>query len=746
MLKKANKYIALSAVYMLTFSACSTDDALSIPDHQGKTPIELTAGFTGESPATHRAMTRSTVTSNATNAKPFAAGTSVYLVLKSEKNNAGAVYTRTIGYLQGNETSTSNAIHFASDYGRFWEDSYSRNSQLSAYAACVPGYYLEESVNETLEGTPNGKEDATTWTIAGSNQYDNVWDASNGVTTLAWPLREADVTNQDVNDFVNSQDLCFSNNVAKLNDEEDHRVVFTEAHKKFGSGNLIFYHALTRITFKIIKGEGFTDKDNFAFTEKDENIVLKEFNTSGTFDFIDGEFQGTAGTETIKKLAVTEDNRSTKGGYAYVLDGLMLPGTDLNDANTDLIYFTIDHNLYHMSKSMLMKALNDKTLNDHTTPALDNGKMRPGVHYVFTMSVGKKKMDNFMATVVEWDKVEADEMTPTNARITMTLRQDGTPKTGEAEFDLFRSSNVSETINDKYESYAWETGYTPADNKAQLKENVTNSGIYTAEEAQDPHTAWYWPDNKTFFHFRTVMPKTDDTWKVTEDKEGGDYITLAAGETYSDVCWGAPFVSTPDKLTYDYDANGFDGENDPTTHQLSMAIGPTTSAVNMIMFHMMSDVTINITTTDGTDKVNLTNAKMELSNVYSTGKVLMGNGLVVPTSTAETINHEETSSTNQISWHYGFIPQSLEDVVLTITTADNNQYVVNMKDVLATTVEDNIIANPYTKSNGKYVINRWLPNYKYTYKFKLTKAGITKISASLANWEEVEVDETVQIK
>ena len=328
----------------------------------------------------------------------------------------------------------------------------------------------------------------------------------------------------------------------------------------------------------------------------------------------------------------------------------------------------------------------------------------------------------------------------------MTLKKDGTKQTGTANFDLFRSSNVSETINDKYESYAWGTGYTPADNKAQLKENVTNSGIYTAEEAQDPHTAWYWPDNKTFYHFRTVMPKTDDTWKVTEDKEGGDYITLAAGETYSDVCWGAPFVSTPDKLTYDYDANGFDGKDAPTTHQLSMAIGPTTSSINMIMFHMMSDVTINITTTDGTDKVNLTNAKMELSNVYSTGKVLMGNGLVVPTSTAETINHEETSSTNQISWHYGFIPQSLGDVVLTITTADNNQYVVNMKDVLATTVEDNIIANPYTKSNGKYVINRWLPNYKYTYKFKLTKAGITKISASLANWEEVEVDETVQIK
>jgi hypothetical protein len=167
----------------------------------------------------------------------------------------------------------------------------------------------------------------------------------------------------------------------------------------------------------------------------------------------------------------------------------------------------------------------------------------------------------------------------------------------------------------------------------------------------------------------------------------------------------------------------------------------------MIMFRMMSDVTINLTTTDGDDHVDLTNLKIELSNVYSTGKVLMGNGLVLPTGTAGSINNEVTGTTNKITWHYGFIPQSLEKVVLTITTIDNNQYVVSMKDVLATTVGDNVIANPYTKNcNGKYAINRWLPNYMYTYTFKLTKTGITIISASLADWQSVEVDETVQIK
>jgi hypothetical protein len=69
-----------------------------------------------------------------------------------------------------------------------------------------------------------------------------------------------------------------------------------------------------------------------------------------------------------------------------------------------------------------------------------------------------------------------------------------------------------------------------------------------------------------------------------------------------------------------------------------------------------------------------------------------------------------------------------------------------MEKVLAT-VGDNIITNPYTKSGDKYVIDRWLPNYQYTYTFKLSKSGITQISASLADWENVEAgDDNVQIQ
>ena len=740
MLKKANKYIALSAVCMLTISACSTDEGLSAFDDQDKTPIELSAGVVGESPATQRAATRAMVTSGS--GSPFAKTTSVYMVLKSENRDntsAPAFFTRTIGYLEG---SSSNAIKYANGFNRYWEDSYSRNSQVSAYAACVPGYYLEASVSGTVDGN-NG---ADIWSDGSSEFYKNEWAASYGTTTLAWPLSGVSVSDQS-GDFVNSQDLCFSNNVSDLG-SEDKRLKFVD--KKFTQGNLVFNHALTRITFKIKRGDGFTDKDDFAFTESDKNIVLTGFNTSGTFDFKEGEFQGAMGTETINKLAVSEDNRTANGEFAYVLDGIMLPGTNLNDETAGSISFTIDDNLYQLSKKKLLTALDGKVTNVSNTSALDdNNQMRPGVHYVFTMTVGKKKVSSFTASVVEWESVTTEVTKPTNARITMSLLDNGIKKTGDAKFDLYRSTNTSSTIKDDYESYDWTTGYTLTNCKAALVEGTKDSGIYQAKDATGS-TDWYWPDNKTFYHFRAVMP---NDWVVTKDNDG-DYISLAAGfkGSYTDVCWGAPFAATISNLIYDPEdatKNGFDGKNVSTTHQLFKAIGPTEQTINMIMFHMMSEVTINLTTTDGTDKVDLANAKMQLSNIYSEGKVLMGNGLVVPTGAADVITNETaTAGKYQTPWTYGFIPQSLENVVLTITTADNNLYIVDMKDVLATTVDDNIIANPYSKnSNGKYVIDRWLPNYKYTYTFKLSKAGITQISASLANWEEVVAgDDNVQIK
>ena len=131
------KIIHKIAVSLLMLAACDSNDSLSV-DNQGKTPIELTVGIVGENPTGDRAQTRTVVTTDnpyGQSASAFGANTSLYMVIKGDKDGSASKYTRSIGTV----TSGSQAVSFADGYERYWEDSYSRDSKLSVYSACVPG-------------------------------------------------------------------------------------------------------------------------------------------------------------------------------------------------------------------------------------------------------------------------------------------------------------------------------------------------------------------------------------------------------------------------------------------------------------------------------------------------------------------------------------------------------------------------------------------------------------------------------
>ncbi len=733
MLKKTDKYITISAVCMLTLSACSSDDALSVADKDGggKTPIELTVGITGQSPSATRATTRTVVTTdkkdknNAYMAQAFGANTNLYMVMESKKDASNIKYTRTIGTAAAVETPTagsSSDVSFTGNNIRYWEDSYSRDSKLSIYSICVPGG-SSDGINTAL----------STWATVDTDN--SQWDTKekNGSTTIAWPLNGVSVASQDATNFIASQDLCFSNNVSELAGGNG-PLKFNDTEKKFTSGRMVFYHALTKVTFKIVHGAGFTGGDtDFKFTNSNENIVLEEFNTSGTFDITQGEFltSPTIGTDDVNILALG----ASETDIDYVYNGIILPGTDLSSPSGK-VHFTIDGNQYNIKKTDLKTALADKTTDKTGVPALDaNNKMLPGVHYIFTLIVGKTKIEKLTAAVVDWETVEAS-YEPTNARITLNLLDNGTKQTNtHTAFNLYRLADNASSITDTHAEYDWLTPYetTPA--------TLTWNGT-TGNASGHWSTNWFWDDNKNYYHFRTVSPNTVTLNAKTNDT-AGDYITLTADQSYTDVCWGAPFCRTTDKLYYDPTTNGFALKKESADHQISKAIGPTTGTISMQMFHMMSDVTIVLTTptkensTDLADNaVTLSGATVSLTNIYPTGTVLMGTGLVTPTGELNTVNGTVDNTNHK--WTYGFVPQALDtsgsEVVLTIT-ANNNKYIVNMKDMVATTVSKNVIADPYTGNGNK--ITRWYPNYKYTYTFKLTKTGIKDITATLTNWENV---------
>jgi len=184
----------------------------------------------------------------------------------------------------------------------------------------------------------------------------------------------------------------------------------------------------------------------------------------------------------------------------------------------------------------------------------------------------------------------------------------------------------------------------------------------------------------------------------------------------------------------------------------------------MLIFHVLSQIKVEVTTSTGTDKVELqknsgaTDAdktKLEILNILPDGQVLLGTGLVATTGTersdATMGNHAFTKESGEnpakVVLSYGIVPQALSysggTIGLRITTPDGNKYVVRDISTLTATVSTTNLSNPYTETGSgtnKYIINRWYPNYKYTYNITITKKGIERITAAVVDWETVTGD------
>ena len=741
MFNKIKQFIYLLS--LLVFVACS-DDATTDITMGDKTPIELSVGGMDDGAATRAVITDG----SGKTLVVMPNGTGIRISMKSEYNTtfSGESWAfqgaRAIKYCTtwGTAQTTSDGkalINFGNNI-RYWDDAHARSSMLSLWGLAVPG-----------KATTDWKWMATS---GGTEVVDNMpWGTTETPTQIYWAVSD----NQN-RESMAKEDLCFSNNLAN-HTSPDNRLKFNATTRKFDTGNMIFYHALTQFTIKIKCGDGFKgDGSDFQFTNlpiatADNSFALNGFYGKGIFDVEEGEFQtlGEGNKLTISSIYLQSipHQKKDQGDY-YVLSAYVLPGTDLQSTSVaDAFSFTIDHNNYKISMQDLYNAISAHNSGSINTVLGEGKKLLAGVNYVFTFTVEKTKISGMTAQIQKWEEVKANNITPSNARINLKLEERGTEVTSGVDF--YRALDLgNQDITDDYIGYNWSTGYTLTGNKADATYDINQWKV----------SNWYWPDNTSFYHFRAVgdrsstspvppTPQTDATY--------GDYFALTAGESYKDYTWGAPFLDDQDnevagsfKWTYSTQ-NGFDGTAS-NQHQIYHGIGPTNSVIKILMFHMMSDVTIKIKTTTGKDKVTLVDGTNKttavLKNLHTSGKVLMGNGLVQTTGSAVdvTVNLEVS---DVLSWNnYGVIPQDLSNVVLEITTPDKNLYKVVMKDVISTSYtnsNNSNIQNPY--SAGK--INYWYPGFKYEYTFTLSKKKIENITATILDWETVTAgDDNVQIQ
>lgn len=689
-------------------------------------------------------------------------------------------------------------LSYVAGLERYWDDAFGRNSKLTVWAFAIPG--------KTEATLPTWSQ--TGWTQVDSNTNPNWYTDDEEDVTVTW-----DVTTTQNGTTMETKDLTYSNNIgtggvdgrythtwnsstsvwdlaAEMGDGPMQWIAkeLGSTTGKFDQGHLIFKRALSKIEIRLREGAGFNNSANsdFGWTKDQatatQNITLKGLFTNGTFNVSSGTWPTTNANDITQMYETTGTpaNQTTRTVVAYVV-----PGNNLASTATNVIEFEIDNAKYYVTGTQIADAIKDyykvggeHENDEHAADYRDFTVTEQGKHYIIHLTVAKKGIERITAAIINWEEVNSSDSKAKNTYPEFALEDRGTRlvNANANEFNIYRKASRAENyiVDDSEKDYDWLKGYEMATKSWDATNNVWK-------------TEWYWPDNLTYYHFRatgiyggnasTPDPAVVDptaTAAASPTPTGSDYFNIysgaLSGSSYKDYLWGAPFKEldspTPsantEKLTYSTET-GFD--NTGTTHQISQAIGATESTINMLMFHMTSQITVNVTTTTDASAVVLqknggaTDAdktKVEILNFQPNGTVLMGTGLVTATGTrgdAQMTYGTYNGTVSPVTYNnftYGIVPQSLTwttptagTIGLRITTPDGNQYVVSDLSSCTATVATNNLVNPYALATGSttnYVIDRWYPNWKYTYNIAIKKTGIERITAAVVDWETVTGD------
>ena len=217
----------------------------------------------------------------------------------------------------------------------------------------------------------------------------------------------------------------------------------------------------------------------------------------------------------------------------------------------------------------------------------------------------------------------------------------------------------------------------------------------------------YWANGTQSYYFRALTEYDGSNYKGV-----GGSNNLARGR---DVLWGttkAHSGTAADGSTFDY-AEG-------------AAIAPRTGNVPLTFSHVMSKITVNLTTDESDAKVVLDGAKITINGLNETGTIEVKDGTVVLGSTTTDISdfaaksHPITGVTTLNG--YVVMPQVLgNEIRLRVKLADGTTYSLQLNQCL---------------DSSKQVIGEWKKGTHYEYTIKLTKEAIDFV-ALVKKWEDV---------
>lgn len=714
----------------LIATACT--NATDIDNHDvdpsGKTPISF-VGENSSAPVTRAGFTEKT---------------QVAMHIRSKKDKNNIKETRVLANALKDAAPGDNTFSKfdspSKENIRYWDDAYGRSANISVFAVAVPG---KSDVKNGID--PTNKEGVALIDHLASSTG---WNTGSLSEKIDWFVS----TDQSKGDSIAIEDLTYSNNISakgsggamSYNYEDDDYTKVNNGELafrlkdstqpdgpgKFDQGRLVFNHALCRITLNIIKGAGYKD-DGSDFKFKDgTNVTIINVPVAGKLDLENGSWDDNTTKKNITKMATTDLETDAE----YSLLAQILPGYVINkDNDTDVLSFVIDDSKYYVTQGMMFEALNGKkgiseSANTGTTITMEQGR-----NYVFNLTVDKSKV-SVTATLAKWTDVEADKNVNNGRTLGFTMfTTNGDPC---KSFDMYRMNDASTEGN------KWAGNYK---DQATLS---SNNSIW--------NTGWYYENNLSFYHFRSVNKGIK--LYGDDDDNVDDYFEIESGDQKKhDYIWGAP-------LLYDEAKNGIAySSSDGYGNYISKAIGANNSAISMTAFHMMSNLSVELRTTTGNNKVELEKGdkqcEVSLTYFYNKGTVKLGNGLVNTTGglkESDTFTKPDkgtsadgTEYTKTGLFTYAVVPQSLVRtgegsnlyVGFTIKTPDDNVYYV-VKELSSITAT----SNGNSLNQGTSAIALWYPNHSYKYTFTLTKSGIDNVTCTVSKWIDIMASSNVSLE
>lgn len=700
---KLTHYIFISAA--LTFlTACGDDEDENRIYTVGEADnaIVFMAGVSDGGQAKTRA-----VDNDHSNHKAFTSGTKVALRVDGKwvgrtVNNVSAEdisqsTTGTIGAASGNH----NPISFTAAEQLYWDDygtadpanmktGGGRETGLAIYGAAVNG----KTTALAIDGTTGKTWEGLTWNLPkdqtnGWTDYDLL--TSNNIS--AAPGGEGTYKFQDY-----------------LDDKKDNTAK---------SNNLMkFTHAMSKISVVLHAGEGFP-----SHFEEEVSATFKGFYLDGSVNVL-SKSSNKANDAISKDVAawLEEGTWGTSGTTQITYSALVFPGRTFADAE-EILSFTADGNTYKVTSAKLKAKMT----------SLSQTEMLQGHNYVLDITVDKTRV-LVDATIVEWNKVTADNETP-KVDINDTYGYEGT--SFAKGFDLYRST----TIGGSY----------------QVAGNHSSVSYSGGKYSQDPQL--YWPNHNIHYYFRGIWPSVSTETGINQNYTPTDKLATSNNQTQvnvqnvaykegtfpSDLMIGRPLQTddvTPDE-TCKVSGHKYSDNTYPS------GICATEGQIRMNFHYMMAKVEVNlVNASELSRQVNLEGAKVELVNVHNSGNILLGSCLPAFTeSTGDYALDVVAGDANKNKRLSAIIPQDLTYTTGGATT--NLRFKVTIYKSGSTTEIDDIYyadVNPIFKSGsttekvapyGKWEAGKY---YVYTLTMSKTQVGVT---ATLKNWDEVEASENI---